>query len=167
MSSSALINNRFLPRAQPADPDAGPWTEGSGVVYPDDLSWSVAVGVSSMSGAERFRVSGDALIEGKLTVTGIIDPTAVIVEDTSSQAAYLEHGDDVSKVLVRLTRSTAVPALSVDVVTARIVPLVANNHQHPVRSLAGLVRLTGHQNACSCRQQQRERKQPSYLDSSG
>lgn len=34
-----------------------------------------------MFGAEKLRVVGDARIEGKLTVTGVIDPTAVILSD--------------------------------------------------------------------------------------
>ena len=51
------------------------------------------LGGNAMAGTEKFRVVGDARIEGKLTVTGLLDPTGVIVEQaaapatTASQAA--------------------------------------------------------------------------------
>jgi len=44
-------------------------------------------------GGEQFQVVGDAVIGGKLTVAGIIDPTAVIIEDSGGDAAYYEAHD--------------------------------------------------------------------------
>jgi len=46
-------------------------------------------------GAEQLRVDGPAYIDGKLTVTGIIDPTAIEIDDTDggSDAAYVQMTD--------------------------------------------------------------------------
>jgi hypothetical protein len=58
--------NRYYPRSEPTDPDAGPWEESLGVVYLDDGSWDVAIGDTTMVGAERLRVVGSARVEGQV-----------------------------------------------------------------------------------------------------
>jgi len=44
----------------------------------------LVLGASLMSGTELLRVVGDARIEGKLTVTGLIDPTGVVITEQGS-----------------------------------------------------------------------------------
>jgi len=91
---SALNNNRFLPRAQPSTGSGdSPWNENGGVVALDNLAWDVVVGANSMVAGERLRVAGDTRVEGKLTVTGVIDPTAVIIADGAANSGYLELAD--------------------------------------------------------------------------
>jgi hypothetical protein len=49
---------------------------------------------TALSGSEKLRVTGDALIEGKLTVTGVVDPTALILTDPpATQDLYIESFD--------------------------------------------------------------------------
>ena len=61
-----------------------PWTSSSGVIYPTTLTDDVAIGATSMVGAERLRVAGAARIEGKLTVTGLIDPIGLVLDEQST-----------------------------------------------------------------------------------
>jgi hypothetical protein len=42
------------------------------------------IGAAAMVGTERLRVVGDVLFDGKLTVTGVIDPTAVVLSDPAA-----------------------------------------------------------------------------------
>jgi hypothetical protein len=44
----------------------------------------LVVGAPGMVGAEKLRVVGAARIEGKLTVTGLIDPTGLVVDEQST-----------------------------------------------------------------------------------
>ena len=81
------------------------WQEGS-----SDLSvfkGDVAIGTTSMSGTEKLRVVGDVRVEGKLTVTGVIDPTDLVfteqADHTTAPAAglgILWVRDDAPNVLV-------------------------------------------------------------------
>lgn len=50
------------------------------------------IGVGTSSPSEALHVIGNAIIDGKLTVTGAIDPTSIRLEDGSS-AAYSEWAD--------------------------------------------------------------------------
>jgi hypothetical protein len=53
----------------------------------DDLNvfaGDVAIGTTAMSGTEKLRVVGAARIEGKLTVTGLIDPTGLVLDEQST-----------------------------------------------------------------------------------
>jgi hypothetical protein len=43
----------------------------------------VVIGAATMSGTELLRVVGDARVEGKLTVTGTIDPTDIVLDEQS------------------------------------------------------------------------------------
>lgn len=55
------FNNRFFPRVNPSGggPDAGPWDQAAGVVYPDNAGWTVVIGAAAMSGSgETLRVVG-------------------------------------------------------------------------------------------------------------
>jgi hypothetical protein len=44
-----------------------PWTESSGVVYPDNTTDNVVIGATAMVGAEKFRVVGDTSLQGNVT----------------------------------------------------------------------------------------------------
>jgi hypothetical protein len=61
---------------------------GDSVAIP---SGSLFVGATGPSAAEIFRVVGDARIEGKLTVTGAIDPTSVLL--SSGTALFFESNN--------------------------------------------------------------------------
>jgi hypothetical protein len=60
---------------------AGGWTDDGTVVRLTTATDTVAIGTATMFGAEKLRVIGDVRFEGKLTVTGVIDPTAVLLSD--------------------------------------------------------------------------------------
>jgi hypothetical protein len=78
------------------------WSRNSvgGYLYPTTVTDDIAVGAgpngrwfndgdlvlgaAAMSGTERLRVVGNALIEGKLTVTGLVDPTGIVLDEQSS-----------------------------------------------------------------------------------
>jgi hypothetical protein len=69
---------------------ASPWSETAGVLYPTTFGTDdVVVGANAMSGAERFRVAGDALVDsGTLGVRGAPSATAsVYAEDDLSTTA--------------------------------------------------------------------------------
>jgi len=81
-------------------PSAAVWqdtTGGGGSGWQDDgvvvrlltTSDNCAIGNTVMLGSEKLRVSGDTLIEGKLTVTGAIDPTSLRLDDVTL-ATYFE-----------------------------------------------------------------------------
>ena len=55
---------------------------------------SVVLGGSGPVGAEVLRVVGDTRIEGKLTVTGVIDPTALILSDPAAGTDLFYESDD-------------------------------------------------------------------------
>jgi hypothetical protein len=57
----------------------------SGFLYTATAGDDVVIGAAAMAGAEKLRVVGDARIEGKLTVTGIIDPTGLIIDKAASR----------------------------------------------------------------------------------
>lgn len=58
----------------------------------DDLfAARVAINVASFSGSEKLRVSGDARIEGKLTVTGSLDPTDLVLSGGGT-AHFVQFG---------------------------------------------------------------------------
>jgi len=69
----------MFPRAnEGAGAEDGPWSLYPGnVIAPTNITDTVAVGIATMFGTELFRVFGDARIDGKLTVTGAIDPTSL------------------------------------------------------------------------------------------
>jgi hypothetical protein len=84
---------------------SGPWTrDAGGFIYAgtatDDLYiggstpngvWfddgDMVLGAAAMSGTEVLRVVGDARVEGKLTVTGLIDPTGLILNGQTGAPA--------------------------------------------------------------------------------
>jgi hypothetical protein len=55
---------------------------GTGVV--SVAAGQLVVGAPGMAGAEKLRVVGAARVEGKLTVTGLIDPTGVVLDEQST-----------------------------------------------------------------------------------
>jgi len=56
-------------------PQAGPWNEGAGVVYPDYAAWDVAIGDSIMFDTEKLRVVGDIAIQGGIVIEdSVVDP---------------------------------------------------------------------------------------------
>jgi hypothetical protein len=65
------------------------WQDAGSVVRLSTTSDNVAIGNTTMLGSERLRVSGAVLIEGKLTVTGAIDPTSLRLDDVTL-ATYFE-----------------------------------------------------------------------------
>jgi hypothetical protein len=66
----------------------GGWVDDGTVVRLETTSDDVGIGTAS-PGA-KLEVVGDAIIDGKLTVTGLIDPIGLILEDTvSGDGAYL------------------------------------------------------------------------------
>lgn len=67
--------------AGPPGPSGGGWTDDGTVVRLTTVSDTVAIGTATMFAGEKVRIVGDTRIEGKLTVTGVIDPTAVILSD--------------------------------------------------------------------------------------
>ena len=60
------------------------WTHLPGVVHPVTLTDQVVIGAAAPIAGEMLRVVGDVRIEGKLTVTGIIDPTALLLSDPAA-----------------------------------------------------------------------------------
>jgi hypothetical protein len=61
------------------------------LVTPTD---TVAIGAAAMFGAEVVRIVGDTRIEGKLTVTGVIDPTALFLSDPAAGTALFVDSAD-------------------------------------------------------------------------
>lgn len=73
---------------------SSPWSETSGVLYPTTHATDdVVIGANTMSGSERLRVVGDARVEGKLTVTGLIDPTGLVLAQQASDPASTGAGE--------------------------------------------------------------------------
>lgn len=73
---------------------AGPWELAAGVIYPDTYATDdVVIGANVMSGAERLRVVGDARVEGKLTVTGLIDPTGLKMDEQAGDPGATAAGE--------------------------------------------------------------------------
>lgn len=57
-------------------------------LFYDDVSNFVGIGTNTPT--EALHVVGNAIIDGKLTVTGSIDPTDILIEDSVGLAAYQE-----------------------------------------------------------------------------
>ena len=78
MPGTALVNNRFLPRAQPtAAPEAGLWELTGNDVSLVDNANTVTIGADAPVGGEKLRVVGDVRIEGGATVTGTLDAATI------------------------------------------------------------------------------------------
>lgn len=58
---------------------AGLWSQTGAAIHQTTLTDPVVVGATAVVGSELLRVVGDARIEGKLTVTGLIDPTGLVL----------------------------------------------------------------------------------------
>lgn len=58
----------------------------------DDLG-KLVIGGTAVAATEMLRVVGDARIEGKLTVTGVIDPTALILSGSTDMYIESSNGD--------------------------------------------------------------------------
>jgi len=82
------------PALQPSPPgDASGWTDDGTIVRLTTAGDKVAIGAATMSGSEKVRIVGDTRIEGKLTVTGLIDPTGLYLdEQVADQPAVANKG---------------------------------------------------------------------------
>lgn len=110
------------------------WQDSTFVVLSAvDASGRLIVGGSAVAGTEKLRVVGDARIEGKLTVTGIIDPTQVLLSGpekkfgaTDSGTIYLAPFDAGSLIQVRNFDNTDV-TMSIDTANNRVAIHVASS----------------------------------------
>jgi len=64
--------------------DNGGWTDDGAIVRLTTVTDTVAIGAAVMFATEKVRIVGDLRVEGKLTVTGVIDPTALILTDPTN-----------------------------------------------------------------------------------
>lgn len=93
---------RFFGRAQPSDPNAGPWDRTGTVVHLDVTSDTVAIGATVMSGTEKLRVVGNpgdnnvARFERDATAAAAATQTAfsslMDVASVGAGITYTAHG---------------------------------------------------------------------------
>lgn len=70
----------------------GGWTDSGTIVHVTTPTDTVAIGAAAMVGAEKLRIVGDTRVEGKLTVTGSLDPTDVILSGGGT-AHFMQYGN--------------------------------------------------------------------------
>lgn len=96
------------PAPQPAPGPVVPsgWTDDGGLVHLTTTSDTVSIGVVGMFGSEKVRIVGDTRIEGKLTVTGLIDPTGLYLdEQVADQPAVANKGVFYTKDVLGVTQA--------------------------------------------------------------
>lgn len=87
------LNADFLDGLDPSAISAqSGWQDDGIVVRLVTLTDTVAIGSATMSGTEKLRVVGDSRFEGKLTVTGVIDPTQVLLSGGDKKYGATDAG---------------------------------------------------------------------------
>jgi hypothetical protein len=96
-----------IPAPEPTPPGAASgWTDDGLIVRLTTASDKVAIGAATMIGSEKVRIVGDARIEGKLTVTGLIDPTGLYLdEQVADQPAVANKGVFYTKDVLGITQA--------------------------------------------------------------